>query len=351
MKAGRALAPATCGELVQGSIGGRDFLISCPIDVYSQAEVRWVGPLREYGCSAQTAVRVSSMAGAVPGSSKAQQALDLALQALGYPTSGVILRVECPLPPGKGLGTSTADIVATAQAAATACGHPFTPEELARIALALEPSDGIMYPGLTVFRHRAGLSTANSDRLVSGRVALVLGDPPPIEVIILDLGGQVDTLEFNRRPDLVRANAAKEPEVRTALHLIWRGIRTGDPELVGRGATISALAHQPILPKPGLERLVADTSRLGAYGVVNAHSGSVVGILVPPRQAGAAAGGAVVAGRVLDYLEKKRYGSLLGVARVIGGGTVSWPNTEDGCGALPGSWEYPRNASSTSAPT
>ena len=32
----RVKAPATCGELIQGAIDGQDFLVNCPIDLFSE---------------------------------------------------------------------------------------------------------------------------------------------------------------------------------------------------------------------------------------------------------------------------------------------------------------------------
>ena len=32
--------PGSCGELIQGQLDGQDFLISCPVNLYSQATVK-----------------------------------------------------------------------------------------------------------------------------------------------------------------------------------------------------------------------------------------------------------------------------------------------------------------------
>jgi len=281
---GRARAPGTCGEFVQGSVGGVDLLISCPIGWYAEAVV-WLekgdGPI--------------SVASPLPagGGRKALEALRRTLDYVGADVSGV-LRINSPLPPGKGLGSSTADIVATVHAALRALGREMLPEEVARVALSVEPSDGVMFPGLVLLDHRRGTTMRP------------LGAPPPMGCLVLDLGGEVATEEFNRRADLAELNARKEPEVRRALKLILRGLDRGDPWLVGEGATISALAHQSILPRQGLEEIVGESERFGAYGVVAAHSGTVVGVLLPPDGATAKHGGEVFAAkgfRVLGWVQ------------------------------------------------
>ena len=65
-----------------------------------------------------------------------------------------------------------------------------------------------------------------------------------MEVIVIDTGGTVDTLEFNRvdRTPMWDKVASRTDE---ALELVREGVRRGDPALVGRAATISALAGRP----------------------------------------------------------------------------------------------------------
>ena len=57
---------------------------------------------------------------------------------------------------GKGMGSSTADIVAGARAVVAACDCSLSPEQLARIATSIESSDGSMYPGIVAFNQKLG---------------------------------------------------------------------------------------------------------------------------------------------------------------------------------------------------
>ncbi|HHY95117.1 MAG TPA: hypothetical protein GX513_08930 [Firmicutes bacterium] len=150
--AGEALAPLTCGELVQGTLGGRHFLVSCPIDVYTRAEVSL------YRAGPDVSRAAAALLPPLPpgAGAKASRAVQLTLASLGKEDIQARVRLTRFFPPGKGLGTSTADILATAQATAQALGCRLTPSELARIALAIEPSDSTMFPGLALFDHRQG---------------------------------------------------------------------------------------------------------------------------------------------------------------------------------------------------
>ncbi len=160
--------PATCGELVQGTLDGIPCLVSCPIDCYSIAEIH-LKPTPGWE---------------VPGDApKAAAALRAGLAYMGSATSWAgRLRLLSDLPRGRGYGSSTADIGATLYALGQALGRPIAPEQVAQLAVSVEPSDSTIFPGLALFDHRGG-------HLHEG-----LGPAPPLAVVIIDPGGEVDTL-------------------------------------------------------------------------------------------------------------------------------------------------------------
>ncbi len=95
------------------------------------------------------------------------------------------------------------------------------------------------------------------------------------------MGGPVDTLAFNER-DTAAVSREQAGSILRAFELVRRGLAHGDAASIGRGATISALCHQNILPKPALEPLLRLALEEGGYGVNVAHSGSLIGLLLPP---------------------------------------------------------------------
>lgn len=252
---GIALVPGACGELVQGTCGGQNFLVSCPVNWYSKAVVT-VGR----GIKDDVFPRRCT---------KAASAVRKMLDTYGYSEFGAVVEISSGLPVGKGMASSTADVAAACYAAAFALKLRPEPRRVIGIALSIEPTDGTFSSGITLFDH------------VRGSVYEVLGDPPPLGILALDFGGAVDTVNFNRRPDLAFLNRLNEPETARALELVRLGIGSSDPVLLGEGATISTLANQKILPKPGLEKIIEFSTCLGAYGVNVAHSGTVVGVLLP----------------------------------------------------------------------
>lgn len=261
-----ALAPGTCGELVQGMTGGDSFLVTCPINQFSRVTVT----LRAGGSGV-----VEPTATGVAHLPKTERALLAALDELAgqLGIDGLTARVSVsnPIPAGKGMGSSSADVTAALGALGIAAGQPLSPETIARIALSVEPTDGVMFPGIALFDHRCG------------RIAESLGPPPPMEVIVVDTGGVVDTLEFNRVDRTARWQEVAS-QTDEALELVREGIARCDPALVGRGATISALAGHPPEIAEWVQRAASFADEESVAGINAAHSGTVVGILLDARE-------------------------------------------------------------------
>ena len=250
-------APGVCGELVQGLLDGVNFLVTCPVDIFARARVT----VYEQGSGIQTPADC-------PKSAAAMQAT---MAHLERNEVGACLELSSPIPRSKGLGSSSADVAATVAATGLALGSELPPETIARIALSVEPSDGVMFPGITLFDH------------LEGRVLEFLGSPPPMEIVALDFGGTVDTVEFNS-VDRGALWQAIQKEVDEALRQVKLGIQEQDPGMVGRGATISAQASQVVMPKPMLQAVVEFAETVGAAGVNVGHSGTIIGVLLDAQQ-------------------------------------------------------------------
>ncbi len=295
VSASRAVAkvPCTCGELVQGMVDGRSFLVSCPIDIYSRVDVT-------LGFS-DLPSRGGPRGSEAQPFAKARRAVDLTLAHLGLPGTSFCLEVSCPLPPAKGFGTSTADVVGAVAATAAAAGRAISPEQVAMLAVSVEPSDSTAFPDLALFDHRAGDGFER------------LGPSPPLLVVVLEFEGTVDTLEYNAGLDLARL-ARLEHEHLGALELLRRGLRQHRLQLIGEAATASALANQQLLPKTQLDGVIALARHHGALGVCVAHSGTAMGALFDPGEIGRAE-------EMIRWAGGELEGLLRGwVSRMVGGG-------------------------------
>ena len=250
-------APGVCGELAQGVIEGIHFLVTCPIDFYSRVRV----DLYSDGPGVE----------APEDCDKAAAAVRRALSQLKNAKVRAKVTINNPIPRGKGMASSSADLAAAIAATGLALGQELTPYQIAQIALSIEPTDGIMIPGVALFDHRAGIIRES------------LGPPPPMEIVALDLGGTVDTVQFNMVDRFQRWQTVDQ-QTTEALRLLRLGITNEDPVLVGQGATISAEASQAVLAKPRLGEVKEFAESVGAVGVNVGHSGTIMGVLLDARE-------------------------------------------------------------------
>lgn len=250
-------APGVCGELAQGVIEGIHFLVTCPVDFYSRVRV----DLYSDGPGVE----------APEDCDKAAAAVRRALSQLKNAKVRAKVTINNPIPRGKGMASSSADLAAAIAATGLALGQELTPYQIAQIALSIEPTDGIMIPGVALFDHRAGIIRES------------LGPPPPMEIVALDLGGTVDTVQFNMVDRFQRWESVDQ-QTTEALRLLRLGITNEDPVLVGQGATISAEASQAVLAKPRLGEVKEFAESVGAVGVNVGHSGTIMGVLLDARE-------------------------------------------------------------------
>ncbi len=249
--------PGTCGELVQGKVNGKDWHITCPVEIFSSVSIELSGFFGQIECP--------------PDKVKMREAVRRTLELLGHTSTEVQVSVSSQIPVGKGMASSTADIVGGCLATAKTLGESITPRMIADIAISIEPTDGIMYQGIVCFDH------------LGGEIIQSLGDAPPIDILVVDPGGNIDTLRFNSRREVRAAIHRKNEDfIMEALNLVKEGIKKRDIQLVGKGATLSALSNQEILYKRELADIISISTSLGGIGVNVAHSGTVIGILLFP---------------------------------------------------------------------
>lgn len=247
--------PYTCGELVQGLWEGIPALVSCPIDRYSIIQIQlsdsknWHTPT---------------------DSPKTTSALKEIASRLRYAGGGV-LELDSSAPRGRGYGTSTADIASCLYAFSKAVDQNLDPDYVAEIAVDIEPSDSTIFPGLTLFDHRQGTITQP------------WGQAPPLNVILLDPGGMVDTIQFNQ---LDHQKPLQEKAIihQEAFDLLKSSLETSDWLTFGEAVTLSARAHQDILNNPLLEKSIQLANQIGGLGVCRAHSGTILGLVIDPLQ-------------------------------------------------------------------
>lgn len=164
----------TFGELLQGVLyeNNYNFLVTLPISNFSEATFKSVSVLNDILVFPSHKQKSKLLA----------QKL---LLKLGLPLGGV-LEINSNLPEGKGLASSSADLVATYRAIKNCFNIETEMSTLQGLISEIEPTDGVMYDGVISFYHK--------------KVELrdFLGYMPPICILSIDEGGIVDTIEFNK---------------------------------------------------------------------------------------------------------------------------------------------------------
>ncbi len=252
-----ARVPATCGELMQGYLDGHDFLINSPIALYAEVCVE----LNQSG-----EVEVESLL----KSPKIKTAVSDTLARLGS-AAGAKVTVHSRLPRGKGLASSTSEIAAAILATADALQVNIPLQVITDMLLKIDRStDAVHLPGIVMTNH------------LQGTVFEFFGEPPPLSFLLIDTGGEVSTMGFDR----VHARAvahAQRGRLRNAVKCMQTGFLHSDARLIGLAATESARINQGVLYKECLEDVIRLSLDAGAVGVNCAHTGTVLGVMYDHR--------------------------------------------------------------------
>jgi uncharacterized protein involved in propanediol utilization len=258
--AGYAEAIGHHGELVQGLFE----------DEHARFRRALVSlPCRRLKSKASFRANDGERVGVMPTSrEKARRAAELTLETHGRPGTGGNLMIDSNIPVGRGMGSSTADVVASILAVLDWLGIEAACDNVMQIAVRAETAcdSTLFHQQAVLFAHRDGIV------MESFRKPL-----PPIDFISIDTtpDTSVDTLEFQpARYD--------QPEIETfrpIRGLLRTAIKNADVKLLGRAATASARINERFLPKPRLKEIETIGARFGAIGIQVAHSGTVVGLM------------------------------------------------------------------------
>ena len=249
------------GELLQGALPDEqgDFLVTLPIEKHA---VAYFIP----SASSDT-IEVFPR-----WKTKSQQLARSLLQRHSRRTGGRLF-LASEIPCGKGLSSSSADLVATARAIEAHLGFELPVDELCQSLSEVEPTDGVMFPESVAYLH------------LKGALLERLGPLPQVEVLSIDEGGQLRTLEYHRK-GAAEYSAAAQQEFRELLGRLRRGFQRDDLAEIGAVATRSAYINQQFNPKRYLELMHAVCRKTGGAGLITTHSGTCLGILYDRTKAG-----------------------------------------------------------------
>ena len=242
--------PGSCGELLQGVVDNTPFLVTCPIDRYTEVYVS------------------DSISGTAGLGQKSQQAMKAMIERLGEKNFPWGIRLNSELPQGKGMASSSADIAAVSAAVALAYGYQPDADMIMDIATGIEPTDGVFLDGIVCMNQ------------LTGEIRAQYFDVPSMRITIFDAGGTIDTLEFHKSRRLLgNDNSPKYKNLLAELAEVWQEERNSNEARLAAVATKSAKLNQDYLNKPHYEELYSCAKELGAVGIAVAHSGTVIGAL------------------------------------------------------------------------
>ena len=245
---------ASFGEIAQGRFSsGQDFLVTLPVDLWSTCKARCE---RVSGPSAVTCELVKSTASALGF-----------LAAAGLHV-GVHVRLELSrtMPVGKGLSSSTADMLAVVRALEEVFDLEVDDAEVSRIFAAIEPHDALHYPTSVIYDHR------------QGRLLHRLEHIPAFRIVGVDAGGELSTIEYNQRLTYTPGCLAAYDRLHEDL---LAAFAARDDEAIARCARRSAELHAARNTSTFLGRALRRSDEVGALGLLATHSGTCSGFLLP----------------------------------------------------------------------
>ncbi len=252
--------PASCGELFQGRILGKEKLISYPVNLYNYLTLE---KRRGKAFNIKKENRFYNLP------DKMLSLIKTAACDLGVTTS---LLAEYSwqhrqlIPAGKGLASSTADLMLALTALSLISRQMLSYQDILDYLTAIEPTDSIIFPELTLLEQN------------NGSYWQQIGQPEgKVKVFALAQRGFCDTLNHRKLRN-------KIPDVTESWQLFQQGVEEQDWFLIGKAATFSARAWQQHLYYPGLEKIITLAEKKGCLGVNIAHSGNVLGILYQPHK-------------------------------------------------------------------
>ncbi|MFV0408369.1 MAG: hypothetical protein ACK5LJ_01305 [Paracoccus sp. (in: a-proteobacteria)] len=174
------------------------------------------------------------------------------------------------IPPGIGMGSSTADIVATVRALDQAYGHLTNIDDLVALVLSVEDAcDSTMLDhNVRLFAQRDGKVREEFGARLPSFYVLGL-DMMPGKVFVTD---DMPPAEYS---------AAEISHFDELLQRLRLAVRDGDVRSVAAIATESAMINERKYPKGNIEHLLLLQKTMSALGICISHSGTIAGLIFP----------------------------------------------------------------------
>lgn len=245
---------ASFGEILQGRLTDEnDFLVTLPIDMWSicnLTSIKRPGP-RIINCEYFKSKTVAEMLLAKLGIDE------------GYE---ITISFSRNIPVGKGLSSSTADMLSTIRALQEIFGFLLREKTISEIFTEIEPHDGLMYKSCVIYNHRKG-------ELIKELLYI-----PQYWIIALDFGGELNTIEYNSSisyPNKVNSIYDK------LYYSLLECFKDKDDIGIAECATKSLETHISFNQNKLKLNVLRTYKRFNPIGLINTHSGTCIGFIYP----------------------------------------------------------------------
>ena len=245
---------ASFGEIVQGRLSnGEDFLVTIPIDMWTNCEL--------------ISEPIDGLSWVDAQLSKSRQVAEYMLSLLGL-SSGVKISLNFTknIPIGKGLSSSTADLLAVLRAFQDAFAMTLDERFISQLFTKIEPHDGLHYSMSVAYNHRQGNLLHKLDYI------------PDFTIVAVDVGGELSTIEYNK-------NLNFPADVLSEYDALYQQLLTAfankDDLAIARCAHKSTELHVNRTDNPFLARVLKKAATMNVLGILATHSGTCGGFLLP----------------------------------------------------------------------
>jgi L-threonine kinase len=238
--------PGSFGEVIQGTIHGKDLLLSCPINLFTKVKI--------FETKEKKPVYYNE---------KSRKLMKNILALWGYEKylDSLDIEISSEIPIGKGFASSTADLCGVYHSLIKIFKKEFNQEELLSECIKIEPTDSIIFDSMTLLDYKKGKYNEK------------LGEYFTFYILAFEGNKVVDTVKFNslNLPPLKDISFLKE-------HLKC-GIENQDTKELARVSTISITENTHRINYSILNEVLKIKERTGGLGIIGAHSGDALGII------------------------------------------------------------------------
>lgn len=252
-KLGIGEAHGSFGEIIQGNrfYTSKSFLVTLPINLFSKSQF-----VQSHD---NTGLHVIP-----PNKTKSLKALEMLKKELDLCDGTLILKSE--IPEGKGLSSSSADMVSALKAYASVNNISISNDKIGKIISAIEPSDAVMYDSCVAFYNRSGECFMNFNYI------------PSLVIFGIDDGGTIDTYDcYTKR---AKQGLGIHYEQEKLLKNLIKAFNDKDIYKIGNVSTQSAIINQQILPKKYFPLLMEIRNKYHLPGVIISHTGTYQGLMI-----------------------------------------------------------------------